>query len=220
MLISLSSNFIRLAGIVCVRAGALDKAIMMVRRIPGWDKAIKEVWPDVIKRLRGEKVVEAGPKGLLISALVVLLTAMNIDAQDASKPDTLKKVIETISEDKAIVPEDIKEVSRLIPFLITKFDRKLMASPFSFLPAFKKIFEDKVENGLSQIEKDIEKKWPGLSKENYAKLVSEGLIEKVNQPEYAEIKEELQNFLKKNQSDMNLIKELAYRTTLKHFSKI
>jgi hypothetical protein len=223
---TITDQLIRTAGDTARVAGTIEKAIKTIQKIPGWKKLIREIWPDVVKGLMGGKKLTdktAGPKDLLIKAIVMLLISMNVDAQEASNPGMIEKVIETVEQkgQTGYTQLEIDKMADLIPFLVNKTEQNLLKAGLSPLFAFKGIFSKKVQRGLDQIKKQILSNpvMAALKKEQLADLVAKGLMKKIEDPQYADIKEDLISYLEKKDQSLSLLETIAYKTTLDFLKK-
>jgi hypothetical protein len=218
---TLHNDVLTIAANLWREASAIDKAVATILKIPGWQKFIKTVWPDVVKRLQGEKAKEAGPRELLISALVVLLSSMGIGASEATNPDTLKKVLEIVSDTGKVTQADIKEMADLIPFNVSDKDVSLLKNPLSKLFVFQKILNFKIENGMKEIKDTIQQnpKWLSLGKEGLTDLVVKGLMTKIDQPKYSGIKKDLVEYLQDKKQDLSFVEMVAEKTVSKYLEK-
>jgi uncharacterized membrane protein YheB (UPF0754 family) len=209
-------------------ASSLDKAISVIQKIHGWKKLLKEVWPRVIDRMKGQQSKESGMKELLISGLILLLSAMHIDAQEASQAGTLDKVIEMVEQhsqkeqhSQEYGQQEIDSMAGMIPFLIKDGDLKLLRTGLAPLFMFRSIFSGKVKEGLHTIKNRIMKDsiLSNLSKEQLPNLIAKGLMKKIEDPKYKGIKEDLINYLKKKGQDLSLLELLTKESASKFFEK-
>lgn len=203
-------------------ASTLDKAVSVIQKIPGWKALLKQVWPRVIDRMKGQHSKESGPKELLISGIITLLSIMNIDAQEVSHPGTLDKVIETVEQhSQKYGQREIDSMSTMIPFLVSNEEQKLLQTGLSPLLVFKAIFSSKVEKGLSTIKDQILKDsvMSNLPKGQLADLVAKGLMKKVEDPKYAGIKKDLIDYLKKKGQDLSFLELLTKDSASKFLKK-
>lgn len=214
-----SENLCRMAGEMSRQAAAIDKAVSMIRKVPGWQKLIKTVWPQVIERLKGQGAKEAGPRELIISGLIALLSAMNIDAQEASKPGALDKVMQTIEQQKASYTQaDVDRMAEMIPFNLGDFEKGLLEKGTAPLRLFKYYFSLKIKGGLKDIKNKImsDKVFSSLSSDQLSEIVGKGLVRKMNDPQYKIYKDQLIKYLKDKGQDMSFL-ELLARTNTKDF---
>jgi hypothetical protein len=210
-------------------ASALEKAIAMVRKIPGWEKLVKSIWPEVVRRLEGKPPTkEAGPRELLITALVILINAMGISAQEAAKPETLNKVMTTITQqapqqkDTTYTQTDVDSIAKVIPYDVSILDKRLLQSPFSGPPAFELALSNKVEDGWKKEVKPYVMKndnLKNLNKADLASLIAEGLIKKISNYGPKDVKSILDKWLKDHNLNYDYIEKQVQKTALKLIEK-
>jgi hypothetical protein len=82
------------------------------------------------------------------------------------------------------------------------------------------VFAKKVEEGLEGIKKDIlaDSVFSTLSKDQLAEVIGKGLLEKINNPEFKTLKEQLIAYLEKKEQDLSFLEAMA-RTTTQDFLK-
>lgn len=202
------------------QSNILNKNIQDIRKIPNWERALKENWSEILEELKGSKKAKINP--LLSTAVIALISAMGLKAQDI-KPDTLTKIIETVKSmpTDTVSQADINEMAKIIPFNIGKTEVELLKNPLSMLFVFKKILENKIENGMDTVKTKIQEnpKWAALNKDQLKDLIVKGLMTKIEQPSYKDLKTNLTEYLKDKKEDLSLVEMVASKTVTDYLKK-